>query len=149
MRLFALITATLLALAATDARAGGPGIDMYGNWCGPGTGSDNFPPIDPLDMACMRHDLCKDATSIANGDCDIMFMRELRSIPYPTESLYIRARAMYDAIAMMPCDDPSAMAEKQRMVWTDLADDFFDGRAMPFEMPMRWMHLFSNSRPDW
>jgi hypothetical protein len=46
----------------------------YGNWCGPGWsgGNQNPPlgPVDSLDAACMRHDLCYDRYGYGNDACD-------------------------------------------------------------------------------
>jgi hypothetical protein len=34
-------------------------LDLYGNWCGPGTDTAHAgPPVDPVDQACCRHDIC-------------------------------------------------------------------------------------------
>jgi hypothetical protein len=32
-------------------------IDFYGNWCGPGNSGPGAP-VDPVDQACCRHDIC-------------------------------------------------------------------------------------------
>lgn len=146
------VFATFIVLAASilatiqPARAGSPSLMMYGNWCGPGNGPYSLPPIDPLDAACMRHDLCYVATGSVACECDVPFMRELRAMSYPNPDVYDRARAMYDALAMMPCDDPAGWALKQSLMWSDIADDALSGRATPFEVPARWMYLFSRSR---
>ena len=121
------------------------GLPMYGNWCGPNYPNNvieaSRPPIDPLDAACYRHDVCTGGNDSRNCDCDIRFMRELRNLRYPTKDQEVIARAMYDAIAMVPCSNPMGMAYKQACVWGDLAQDFVSGRSMPWEMPMRWMYL--------
>ena len=121
------------------------GLNLYGNWCGPGTNLYNPPPMDPLDAACMRHDICYAASGSASCECDVAFMGELRSMSYPNEDIYLRSRAMYDALAMTPCDDPTGWALKQSLMWRDIADDAISGRATPFEVPARWMYLFSRS----
>jgi len=132
----------------------GPGLDgfglgLHGNWCGPSTGIQSRPPIDPLDNACMRHDICYVQSGRGDCTCDIGFMNELRNMSYPTEELEVRARAMYDAIAMTPCDDPMGWAYKQSCMWRDMAEDAVTGRAMPYEVPMRWMYLFMRSYPTY
>lgn len=148
MRVFAALLLFVLSFGAAPwAHAGGSGLALYGNWCGPGTDLNTFPPIDPLDNACMRHDVCYVATGSIACECDVAFMREVRAIPYPTKDLYLRARAMYDALAMTPCDDPGGWALKQSLMWSDIADDALSGRATPFEVPARWMYLFSRSNP--
>jgi hypothetical protein len=32
-------------------------LDFYGNWCGPGQSGPGAP-VDPIDQACCRHDIC-------------------------------------------------------------------------------------------
>lgn len=149
MKLIAALSVLVFALCAplSPTHAGGPGLAMYGNWCGPGTDLNNFPPVDPLDAACMRHDMCYVATGSVACECDVAFMGELRSMPYPNSDTFLRARAMYDALAMMPCDDPTGWALKQSLMWRDIADDALSGRATPMEVPARWMYLFSRSNP--
>ncbi|HEY9163672.1 MAG TPA: hypothetical protein VIN57_03590 [Magnetovibrio sp.] len=150
-RLFvmAAILSALVGYVGTTAQAASPGVVMYGNWCGPGVGSYGLPPIDPLDTACMRHDTCYVVSGTAACECDVAFMREVRAIIYPNEQTYVQARAMYDALAMMPCDDPAGWALKQSLMWSDIADDALSGRATPFEVPARWMYLFSRSSPKY
>jgi len=97
----------------------------------------------------MRHDICYVQSGHGDCTCDIGLMNELRNMPYPTEELEVRARAMYDAIAMTPCDDPMGWAYKQSNMWRDMATDTITGRALPFEVPMRWMYLFSRSHPQY
>lgn len=36
----------------------GPGLLIYGNYCGPGNRGPAFAPIDALDLACKHHDMC-------------------------------------------------------------------------------------------
>ncbi|MFC1673848.1 hypothetical protein ACFL12_06835, partial [Pseudomonadota bacterium] len=133
---------------AQSAAAEGPSLRMYGNWCGPGNAVfNNFPPVDPLDNACMRHDRCYVANGVGTCGCDVVFMRELRNMSYPNPDAETRARAMYDALAMTPCDDPGGWAVKQSLMWSDIAADAVSGRATPFEVPARWMYLFSRSDP--
>lgn len=142
----AILSVMFFALAGY-ANAGGPGIALYGNWCGPGTDLTALPPLDPLDEACMRHDMCYASTGSVACECDVAFMGELRRIPYPNKDLYLRARAMYDALAMTPCDTPTGWAVKQSLMWSDIASDAANGRALPFEVPARWLYLFSHSNP--
>lgn len=139
--------ALLIALVVPHAaQADTPSLAMYGNWCGPGTPTTANAPIDPLDNACMRHDMCYENLGVATCDCDIGFMNELRSLPYPNSAIQDKARAMYDAIGSTPCDDPAGWTVKQSRMWSDIAGDALSGRALPFEVPARWMDLFSDSQ---
>ena len=135
----------LVLLKPMQAEAG---VRLYGNWCGPGTSLFSLPPIDPLDDACMRHDICYSSTGTISCKCDVSFMRELRAMSYPTPEVEATARAMYDAMAMTPCNDPTGWALKQSLMWNDIAADALSGRATPFDVPARWMHLFSRSATD-
>lgn len=137
----------LAGLSLTSVAEAGPGLGLYGNWCGPGNSLASLPPVDPLDEACMHHDICYVQLGVGACECDLNFMAEIRSIPYPGEETYVLARAMYDALAMTPCDDPTGWALKQSWLWRDVADDAISGRATPFEVPARWMYLFSRSNP--
>lgn len=134
-------------LAQAQGPGQGSGMILYGNWCGPGTDMNGPPPIDPLDDACMRHDICYTTHGLGTCTCDVAFMRELRAMAYPNQDLFLRSRAMYDALAMTPCDDPAGWALKQSLMWSDIADDALSGRATPMEVPARWMYLFSRSNP--
>jgi len=145
-RFFTLMLAAVTALVLLTPFEAAAGVRLYGNWCGPGNGN-NYPPVDPLDAACMRHDMCYAATGSVACECDVGFMRELRAMSYPNPDVKVRARAMSDALAMTPCDSPAGWALKQSMMWSDIAADALSGRATPFEVPARWMHLFSNSTP--
>lgn len=137
--------AILVAALLMPGTASAGGLPMHGNWCGP-SHPDTFwearlKPVDAMDAACYRHDMCYITQGIGDCGCDIRFMSELRRMAYPNPSLRAIGRAMYDAIAMVPCDDPMGWAYKQACVWRDLADDFITGEAMPWEMPLRWMYL--------
>jgi hypothetical protein len=124
-------------------------VRLYGNWCGPGTSINSPPPVDPLDDACMRHDMCYSATGTISCACDVKFMNELRAMTYPNPEVEASARAMYDAMAMTPCNDPTGWALKQSLMWSDIATDALSGRASPFDVPARWMHLFSRNAPEY
>jgi len=134
------------ALPAAPASSDGPlSLPVHGNWCGPGhtagTPMSGSAPVDPLDAACMRHDLCYVQRGTGDCGCDLAFMDELRHSRYPNPELYTRARGMYDAIAMTLCKSPSGMVEKQGRVRADMARDVISGRSNPLDMPMRWLHL--------
>ena len=144
-RVLALLLAMIFAQMFTTPLVADMGVRLYGNWCGPGIGTSDYPPIDPLDAACMRHDMCYIATGSVACECDVEFMRELRAIRYPNPDIQARGRAMSDALAMMPCDSPAGWSLKQSMMWSDIAADALSGRATPFEVPERWLHLFSTA----
>lgn len=147
-RSFVVLTAFLSALVLQAPFSAEAGVRLYGNWCGPGSSLYSFPPIDPLDAACLRHDMCYSATGTVSCECDVSFMRELRAMTYPNPDVEAIARGMYDALAMMPCNDPAGWALKQSLMWSDVASDALSGRATPFEVPRRWMYLWSRARPE-
>ncbi|CCQ74851.1 hypothetical protein [Magnetospira sp. QH-2] len=155
LRLLLLAGVLLFALPAQAVSMGGMTMPMHGNWCGPGHPKNalraSLPPIDALDDACRRHDYCYIQQGEMDCGCDIAFMNELRNMRYPFNDQRIKARAMYDAIAMMPCDNPMGMAYKQSCVWGDLMKDMMTGRAGPWEMPLRWMYLGDKTmdNKDW
>ena len=45
------------------------GLELYGNWCGPGHGGHG-PPIDAVDEVCCRHDQCYCAEGYLECSCD-------------------------------------------------------------------------------
>lgn len=121
---------------------------VHGNWCGSGNrslpGLGPLPPVDPLDMACMRHDICYERRGSMTCGCDLEFMNELSWMKYPTAHLSVKARAMYDAVAMVPCAGTDAMY-KPAYFLGQLASDFFAGRAGPWEVPLRMGYMLSHS----
>lgn len=141
--MFILLAVTALnVLIPTPADAVGPmSMPMHGNWCGPNHPSNpweaSYQPIDPLDEACRIHDVCIAAKGTGDCGCDITFMNTLKQTRYPHPALQEKARAMYDAIGMMPCANPIGTAYKQRCVWGDLATDMVTGRQAPWQMPLR------------
>ncbi len=90
----------VLTIAASAAQAG-TAYPVHGNWCGPKHAGGAV--LDPLDAACRRHDLCTYATRNYDCGCDLLFMDELRRRSWPSEALYLKARAVYEAIALVPC----------------------------------------------
>lgn len=125
--------------------AGMMSMPMHGNWCGPNHPANGFeasyPPIDPLDEACRRHDVCYAARGFGNCGCDIALMNTLKGMPYPNPWIEEKARSMYDAVGLMPCSDPVGTAYKQSCVWSDLARDTVTGRRAPWQMPLRFGKL--------
>jgi hypothetical protein len=45
------------------------GVELYGNWCGPGHGGSG-PPIDAVDEVCCRHDQCYCEEGYFECSCD-------------------------------------------------------------------------------
>lgn len=135
----ALVLATL-PLTALPAQAQEPAFPLHGNWCGIGHGGGPWAlqPIDPLDAACMRHDICTEQLGRFDCGCDIAFMQELRSQYWPNPEIADKARAIHDAIAMMPCSSPQGMAYKAACLASDLATDMMSGREMPMDILRRW-----------
>lgn len=84
--------------------AQGPSFPVHGNWCGPNHGAG--PILDALDDACMRHDHCVMQVGRLDCGCDLAFMDELAQRPWPNPYLATKARAVYEAIALTPCNDP-------------------------------------------
>lgn len=118
---------------------------LYGNWCGPDHPGNpwraTLPPVDPLDAACRRHDLCYRQRGTMDCACDLVLMNDLRRLNYPTESIAAKARAMYDMLAMIPCQNPLGTSVKQSLFWNELIVDTLTGRASPMEMPFRFGYL--------
>ncbi len=121
---------------------------VYGNWCGPGHPADiptAPPPIDPLDAACQRHDYCYAARGRNTCGCDLALLQELRTTRWPTPALQQNARAIYDAMALVPCDNPQGMASKETLFAFDLLTDMLGGRATPQDVPRRWWQLLGGN----
>ena len=89
-----------VSLFAATAEAG-TALPVHGNWCGPSHGGGAV--LDPLDAACRRHDICFDNTRTFDCGCDLEFMDELRRRSWPSQALYLKGRAVYEAIAVVPC----------------------------------------------
>ncbi len=119
-------------------------IPIYGNWCGPNhpeNMSRAAPPVDALDAACMRHDQCTAARGRFDCGCDIGLLQELRATHWPNPVIGRNARAIYDAIAMVPCTSPDGMAVKQSMFTADLMRDVMTGQGTPMDVLDRWRRL--------
>ena len=94
----ALSLATGLFAAAAEADTAFP---VHGNWCGPM--HSGGPVHDPLDAACRRHDICYGQVRNLDCGCDLIFMDELRHLSWPSQAAYLKGRAVYEAIAVVPC----------------------------------------------
>ena len=118
---------------------------VYGRWCGPNHPvemSRAGPPVDMLDAACMRHDYCVAAQGEYNCGCDVALLNELRRTRWPNPLMQRNARAIYDAIALVPCDSPDGTTLKQTMFAVDLFYDVISGNGMPMDVMDRWRTLF-------
>jgi hypothetical protein len=118
---------------------------VYGNWCGP-----NHPvnmsraggPVDALDASCRRHDYCIAAQGDYDCGCDISFLQELRNTAWQNPMIQQNARAIYDALALMPCNSADGTSYKQTMFAVDLFYDVMSGNSAPTAVFERWRNLF-------
>lgn len=118
---------------------------VYGNWCGPNhpvNMSSAGAPVDLLDAACMRHDYCTAAQGDYNCGCDISFLQELRQSHWQNPMIQRDARAIYDALALVPCSSPDGTSLKQTMFAVDLFYDVMSGKSAPLDVLERWRSLF-------
>ncbi len=121
-------------------------VPVYGNWCGPNQPANpalGAPPVDPLDAACMHHDICVTARGPFDCGCDLGLLHELRATRWANPVIADNARAIYDAIALAPCRAPEGMAAKQSMFAADLVLDMIRGRGSPADVPRRWLRLMT------
>ena len=119
-------------------------VPVYGNWCGPNQPANMAfaaPPVDMLDAACMRHDYCVAQRGPFDCGCDLGLLRELRATPWPNPVIRNDARAIYDAIALVPCRSAQGTALKQGLFGADLFDDVMSGRGTPADVLERWRRL--------
>lgn len=134
------VLALVLAIAGPAPAPAQLALPVHGNWCGPGHGAG--PALDPLDAACLRHDLCiRAAGGPFNCACDLTFMDELRRFPWPNPVLQQRARGIYEAITMIPCNDPGGQALKMEWAARDWLGAVFSGRERPTAMLGRFMRM--------
>ena len=119
-------------------------IPVHGNWCGPGYGGG--PALDPLDAACLRHDLClRAAGGPFNCACDLTFMDELRRSAWPNPVLSDRARGVYEAITLIPCSDPAGQALKMEWAARDWMSAVLSGREPPTATMGRFMQMMGEA----
>lgn len=121
---------------------------IYGNWCGPNhpvNMSQANGPIDGLDAACMRHDYCIAQQGEYNCGCDISLLQDLRTTRWQNPMIQRNARAVYDAMALVPCNSPDGTTLKQTMFAVDLFYDLMSGNSVPNDVFERWRSLFFGS----
>ncbi|MCK4713378.1 MAG: hypothetical protein KAT26_10915 [Marinosulfonomonas sp.] len=142
------IVSAILALFWADAAVAQTIPDVYariyGNWCGPSHPVDMSraaPPVDRLDAACMRHDYCVAARGDYDCGCDISLLQELRGTRWGNPVIQGNARAIYDAVALVPCSNPDGTTYKQTLFVVDLLYDFASGKGMPMDVVDRWRDL--------
>ncbi len=119
-------------------------VPVYGNWCGlnyPSNPALAGPPVNALDAACMRHDICTANRGRFNCGCDLAFMNELRTTRWQNPTLQSLARGVYDGIAVIPCTDPFGTAQKQSLFMQDAMTDVFNGGAAPVDIMDRWRRM--------
>ncbi len=112
--------AVLLALASPGAAAQeliqtprGPGLLIYGNYCGPGNRGPAYRPIDALDTACMHHDACwpEDAAMLPACSCNERLHIEAGRVardPHAPEKTRETAKFISDFATAIPCE-PGAL----------------------------------------
>ncbi len=94
-----LILASCIALPALaqPAAMGGPKVLIHGNYCGPGNNAP-LPPIDALDAACARHDLCTPSRGLPSQACNLRLQREAEMVSRdPRQPQDLRALAGFIA----------------------------------------------------
>ena len=89
----------------------------------------------------MRHDICVARQGRGDCGCDIGFMNDLRMTIWPNAGLQAKARAIYDAMAVVPCASPAGQAAKLEMAGRDWMNDVASGRAAPWDFLNRWRYL--------
>jgi len=117
-------------MMAGPALAQGPALPVHGNWCGPNHGAG--PIVDALDDACMRHDYCTMQLGRLDCGCDLAFMTELRQRAWPNPAMAGKARAVYEAIALTPCDGAPGQQAKFELAAGDWARAVATGREPPW-----------------
>ena len=83
--------------------------------------------------------------------CDLVFMDELRRRSWPSQALYLKGRAVYEAIALVPCiGTPQQQATKLAWVRQDTRGAVARGREAPgaaFDRVMRLIWASGSPMP--
>lgn len=136
----------LAAVSRVEARLLDLGI-FHGNWCGSGNRlglmGRALPPVDFLDAACMRHDLCIVLHGSWNCGCDQIFLQELRYLNYPDPHQATKARAVYDAMSWLPCTGPEMMI-KPFWFFGQLLEDLHRGGPPPWDVLQRLLYVVNH-----
>ncbi len=90
----------------------GPGMLIYGNYCGPGNRGPGFGPIDALDQACAHHDACWPTAPgvLPSCACNARLHREAGAVarsPATNPKTRQMAQFISDFADAIPCDDGS------------------------------------------
>lgn len=132
-----------LVLATAPVAAKNPfDLVVHGNWCGPGARSG--PVTDALDAACREHDLCARREGWFDCGCDLAFMDQLRRQSWPSQGLYEKARAVYEAIAMVPCRGIEGQMTKLDWVNSDWRGALASGRDVRGDRARRFFRLIGD-----
>ncbi|MCJ2020374.1 hypothetical protein MKK84_23570 [Methylobacterium sp. E-065] len=108
-----LLTLSGIGASAQDVIPPGPtgrgAFLIYGNFCGPGNRGPGYAPIDALDRACARHDVCSAdplSSTLTACACNRRLEREAGMVARdPRASGHTRetARFIADFAAALPC----------------------------------------------
>ena len=87
----------------------GPGLLIYGNYCGPGNRGPAYRPIDALDTACMHHDACwpDDPAMLPACSCNERLHVEAGRVahdPRAPEKTRETAQFIADFASALPCE---------------------------------------------
>lgn len=142
--IFTLALAGIAALAAPQPSAAKNPLNLavHGNWCGPGARSG--PVTDDLDAACHAHDLCARREGWFDCGCDLAFMDRLRRQSWPSEAFYQKARAVYEAIALVPCRGVEGQITKLDWANHDWHGAVASEREAPVDRTLRFFRLLAD-----
>lgn len=95
----------------------GPGVLIYGNYCGPGNRGPAFKPIDKLDEACMHHDACwpKNPARMPACSCNDRLRVEAAQVarsPHAPGKTRDMAQFISDLAGALPCEPGSRQARR-------------------------------------
>lgn len=86
------------------------GMPIYGNYCGPGHGDDtgNTAPVDAVDAACRRHDLCYRDKGYFHCGCDGALIAEMPAaiVATPTAAGKFAGNLVMAHFLGQPCQCP-------------------------------------------
>ncbi len=92
--------------AAQQIMNGDGTLLFHGNYCGPGNNGLDKAPIDELDAACRRHDLCFGDEAVTSCSCNGAFSREASAVavsPSTEPDVAVLAGAAANGILALPC----------------------------------------------
>lgn len=117
--------------APSHAVEAAAGIEVYGNWCGPGhTGPGT--PVDAVDEVCCRHDQCYCERGELDCSCDRDLIRRMpAAVADPGTSA--KGRAVGAAAAALFAADPFCLCH--RICGPIPFPPFWDCTGAPFPVP--------------